>query len=82
MALVVKHPSANTGDVRDEGSIPCPGRLPGGGYGSPLQLLVISFMYGSVYISVLISQFIPPPLSPLIIIGLFSTSVTLFLFCK
>ena len=37
MALVVKHPSANTGDVRDEGSIPCPGRLPGGGYGSPLQ---------------------------------------------
>ena len=37
MALMVKHPSANTGDVRDEGSSHCLGRSPGGGYGSPLQ---------------------------------------------
>ena len=28
---------ANTGDVRDEGSIPAPGRSPGGGHGNPIQ---------------------------------------------
>ena len=47
------------------------------------SLLVIYFMYSSVYMSIPISQFIPPPrLSPLVTISLFSTSVTLFLFCK
>ena len=34
---VVKPPPANAGDVRDVGSIPGPGRSPGGGHGSPLQ---------------------------------------------
>ena len=37
MALVVKNPSANAGDVRDKGSIPGLGRFPGGGHGNPLQ---------------------------------------------
>ena len=37
MALVVKNPSANAGDVRDPGSIPGSGRFPGGGNGNPLQ---------------------------------------------
>ena len=35
MALVVKNPPANTGDIRDVGLIP--GLLPGGGHGNPLQ---------------------------------------------
>ena len=33
VALVVKDPPANAGDVRDTGS----GRSPGGGHGNPLQ---------------------------------------------
>ena len=37
MALVVKNPPANAGDIRDVGSIPGPGRSPGGGHGNPLQ---------------------------------------------
>ena len=35
--LVVKHPPANAGDVRDVGSIPGLGRSPGRGQGNPLQ---------------------------------------------
>ena len=37
MALVVKNPPANAGDIRDTGSIPRSGRAPGGGHSSPLQ---------------------------------------------
>ena len=37
MALVVKNPPANAGDIRDAGSIPGSGRSPGGGHGNPLQ---------------------------------------------
>ena len=37
VALVVKSPSANAGDLRDTGSIPGSGRSPGGGHGNPLQ---------------------------------------------
>jgi len=37
MAVVVKRPSADSGDVRDVGSIPGSGRSPGGGHGTPLQ---------------------------------------------
>ena len=36
-ALVVKHPPASAGDMRDMGSIPGSGRSPGGGNGNPLQ---------------------------------------------
>ena len=37
MALVVKNPPANAGDIRHMGSIPGLGRSSGGGHGNPLQ---------------------------------------------
>ena len=37
VALVVKNPPANAGDVTDASSIPGSGRSPGGGHGNPLQ---------------------------------------------
>ena len=37
MALVVKNPPGNAGDIRDAGLIPGSGRSPGGGLGNPLQ---------------------------------------------
>ena len=37
MALVVKNPPANAGDVRVAGSIPGSGRSPEGGHGNTLQ---------------------------------------------
>ena len=37
VALVVKNPSDNAGDLRDAGSYPGSGRSPGGGHGNPLQ---------------------------------------------
>ena len=37
VALVVKNPPANAGDIRELGSIPGLGRFLGGGYGNPLQ---------------------------------------------
>ena len=37
VGLVVKNPPANTGDIRDTGSILGSGRSPGGGHGNPLQ---------------------------------------------
>ena len=37
VALVVKNPPANAGDVKDVGSISGSGRFPGGGHGYPLQ---------------------------------------------
>ena len=37
VALVVRNPAANVGDIRDSGSIPGSGRSPGGGHGNPLQ---------------------------------------------
>ena len=37
VALVVKNPPANAGDIRDAGSIPGSGRFPGEGNGDPLQ---------------------------------------------
>ena len=49
-------------------------------------LLVIYFIHISVYMSIPISQFIPPPppsqFPPLASLRLFSTSVSLFLPCK
>ena len=46
-----------------------------------MSLLVMYFIYSSVYLSIPVSQFIPPPL-PSGNHNLFSTSVTLFLFCR
>ena len=37
MALVVKNPPTNAGDIRDTRSIPGSGRSPVGGHGNPLQ---------------------------------------------
>ena len=37
VALAVKSPSANAGDISDEGSISGSGRFPREGHGSPLQ---------------------------------------------
>ena len=37
MALIVKNPPANAGDVRDVSSIPGSERPPGKGHGNPLQ---------------------------------------------
>ena len=37
VALVVKNPLANAGDVRDAGSNSGSGKSPGGGHGKPLQ---------------------------------------------
>ena len=37
VALAVKSPSANAGDISDEGSISGLGRFPREGHGSPLQ---------------------------------------------
>ena len=37
VALVVKNPSANAGDIRHAGSIPGLRTSPGGGHGNPLQ---------------------------------------------
>ena len=34
---MVKNLPANAGGIRDAGSIPGPGRSPGGGHGKPLQ---------------------------------------------
>ena len=37
MALVVKNPPSNAGELRDVGSIPGLGRSPGGEHANPLQ---------------------------------------------
>ena len=37
VVLVVENPPANTGDIKDKGSIPRLGRSPGEGHGNPLQ---------------------------------------------
>ena len=37
VALVVKNPPANAGDIRGTGSVPGLGRSPAGGHGNPSQ---------------------------------------------
>ena len=37
VATVIKNAPANSGDLRDMGSVPGVGRCPGGGHGNPLQ---------------------------------------------
>ena len=39
LALVVKNPPPNAGDVRDTGSIPGSGRSPGGGHATHSSIL-------------------------------------------
>ena len=44
MALVVKNPPANAGDVRDACLIPGSGRSPGGGDGNPLKYSCLEYL--------------------------------------
>ena len=46
VALVVKNPPANAGDIRDVGLIPGSGRSPGGGHGYPLQYFCLENPHG------------------------------------
>ena len=46
VALVVKNPPANAGDIRDIGSIPGLGRSPGGGHGNPFQYSCLANPHG------------------------------------
>ena len=46
MALVVKNPPANAGDIRDVGSILGSGRSPRGGHGNPLQYSCLEHPHG------------------------------------
>ena len=46
MALGVKNPPANVGDVRDMGSILGSGKSPGGGHSNPLQLFLPGKSHG------------------------------------
>ena len=46
LALVVKNPPANAGDIRDAGSIPESGRSPAGGHGNPLQYSRLENLHG------------------------------------
>ena len=40
VALVIKNPPVDTGDIRDTGSTPGSGGSPGGGHGNPSSILV------------------------------------------
>ena len=46
MVPEVKSPPANTGGVRDWGSVPGSGRFPGGGNGNPLQYSCLENPHG------------------------------------
>ena len=46
VALEVKNPPANAGDIRDVGSIPGLGRSPGGGHGNPSQYSCLENPHG------------------------------------
>ena len=46
VALMVKNPPANAGEIRDIGSIPGLGRSPAGGHGNPLQYSYIENPHG------------------------------------
>ena len=46
VALVVKNPPANAGDLRDAGSIPGLVRFPVGGHDSPLQYTFLGESHG------------------------------------
>ena len=46
VALMVKNPPANRGDIGDANSNPGWGRFPGGGYGNPLQYSCLDNPHG------------------------------------
>ena len=48
MALVVKNPPANAGDIRDSASIPGLGKSPGGGHVNLLQYSCLENPHGQI----------------------------------
>ena len=46
VAIIVKNPPVNTGEIRDTGSIPGLGRSPGGEHGNPLQYSCLENPHG------------------------------------
>ena len=46
VALVIKNPPANAGDIRDVGSIPGSGRSPGGGHDNPTPVFLPGKSHG------------------------------------
>jgi len=48
VALVVKNPPANAGDIKDMRSIPELGRSPGEGHGNPCYFIVVTLNKDSV----------------------------------
>ena len=48
VVLVAKNMPANTGDVRDMGSIPGSGRSPGEEHGNPLQYSCLENLHGQM----------------------------------
>ena len=46
VALVIKNPPANAGDIRGSGSIPGLGRSPGGGHGNPTPVFLPGESHG------------------------------------
>ena len=46
LVLVIKNLPANTGGIRNLGSIPGSGRSPGGGHGNPLQYFCLENTHG------------------------------------
>ena len=48
VALMIKNPPANAGDIRDMGLIPGSGRSPGGGHGNPLQYSSLENPHGQM----------------------------------
>ena len=46
VALVVKNPPVNAGDIRDVGSLPGSGRSPGGGNGNQFQYSCLENPHG------------------------------------
>ena len=46
VAIIVKNPPANRGEIRDTGSIPGLGRSPGGEHGNPLQYSCLENPHG------------------------------------
>ena len=52
------------------------------GVSASTSVLPMNFLCSSVYMSIPVSQFIPPPFPLLVSLCLFSTSVSLFLLCK
>ena len=46
LSLMIKNLPANTGDIKDGGSIPQSGRFPAGGHGNPLQYSCLENPHG------------------------------------